>query len=75
MAKKTIEIEKRSQKERLTVALSILESIRKEIEKNDIDFSMMQIVVNAQMTINKIVTDMNRQYIADMRRKANEANK
>lgn len=71
MAKKTIEIEKRSQKERLTVALSLLDSIRKEIEKNDIDFSMMQVAVNAQMTINKIVMEMNRKYIADMRRKAN----
>lgn len=75
MAKKTIEIEKRIQKERLTVALSILDGIRKEIEKNDIDFSMIQVAVHAQMTINKIVAEMNRKYIADMRRKANEANK
>lgn len=53
-------IQKRSQIERLTIAFTLIDSVWEEITNGTVEDDMLQIAVNMQTDVNRIVWALNR---------------
>ena len=52
-------LHKRTQKERMFVAASLLSSVWEDFENGDIDTDILQVAVYCQIDINRIVWELN----------------
>lgn len=55
-----MELKKRSQVERLTIAFSLIDSVWEEMTNGTVEDDMIQIAVNTQVDVNRIVWALNR---------------
>ena len=55
-----MELKKRSQVERLTIAFSLIDSVWEEMTNGIVEDDMLQIAVNMQTDVNRIVWALNR---------------
>lgn len=55
-----MELKKRSQVERLTIAFSLIDSVWEEMTNGIVEDDMLQIAVNTQVDVNRIVWALNR---------------
>lgn len=55
-----MELKKRSQIERLTIAFTLIDSVWEEMANGTVEDDMLQIAANTQVDVNRIVWALNR---------------